>query len=195
MLRLPVLVFALSCACEAFALPVELAIGDGNFHAIDGSWLQTGIGGSLGGDLQVDGRLVDIHGEVLFDTGALPAELLVAGFDGSLLVVAGALDLQGDGDASSIASFLEFENGMSVYFSDDGLSIFDGSAFRLRGTSWDAGQTPDDVNFALGMELSTKGAPLPTRSASPIPEPASLGLLAAGGLIIGTALRRPLRRD
>jgi hypothetical protein len=212
MLRISALLLALFAAPQAGAVSVEIAIASGAFHAADadceasyggtwctsGSWLQPGIEGTLLAELQPDGVLADIHGDIRFETANLPLELQGAGFDGSLRVVDGRIELHGDGDPGSIASFLEFENGVRLSFADyafaAGANSFDGSELYLRGNSWDAlaGQTRDDVNVALGMDLSAKirGGVAP---AAPIPEPASLGLIAAGGLIIGAALRRPLR--
>lgn len=210
--RLFAVLFALLAAPGARAMPVELVIGNGSFHAADagceaveggatfctsGSWAQGGLYGSLVADLQPDGRLTSIHGSIRFDASGIPASYQAAGLGSSVFVVAGSLDLQGDGDSGAIASFLELENGIIFYFPDQrvagGANGFDGSQLHLSGNSWDAvaSQTRDDVNFALGLELDA--TVVGGSVSAPVPEPASLGLIAGGGLIVGAALRRPLR--
>jgi hypothetical protein len=200
MLRISTALLALLAAPQALAMPVEIEISARSAFrgAVDSeSWSQPGIEGTLLAELQPDGTLSDIYGEIRFATDAIPLDLQGAGFDGTTRVVAGHIDLRGDGDPGSISSFLELENGVRFSFADrvlsSGANSFADGTLLLSGISWDplAGQTGDSVNVPIGIELAAK---IRGGSAAPIPEPASLGLIAAGGLVVAAALRRPLPR-
>src|SRR5262249_21732658 len=138
-----------------------------------------------------------IHGTIVFDPIAIPADLQAGGLDGNLEITGGRIDLHGDGDPGAIASYLSFDNGMTLYFPDQISSgeanSFDGVELWLRS----AGDAPirldmlAEVWSAPDLYGRIPGGGDEIGSPSPVPEPASMGLLAAGGLIIGTALRKP----
>ena len=201
MLRHGLFVLALLAAPAAMAAPVELLIANGGgdgfdysaFRAADDSWVQSGLAGSLLADLEPDGTLSAIHGTITFETLAIPAELQAAGLDGSLDIVGGRIDLHGDGDPEAIASYLAFDNGLTLYFPDqlqgDGTNSFDGVALALRGS---------DGKVGLNLVAEVWSAPdlydrIPIDSSgesAPVPEPVSASLFAAGSLLVGAALRR-----
>jgi hypothetical protein len=200
MRRLGLLVIALLAAPAALAAPVELRIANGEgegfdysaFRAADDSWVQTGLAGSLLAELEPDGSLTAIHGTITFEPLAIPAELQAAGLDGSLDIVGGLIDLHGDGDPEAIASYLAFDNGLTLYFADqllgDGTNSFDGVELWLRGSDGKVGLNL--VAEVWSAPASSGRLPAAPGESAPVPEPASAGLLAAGSLIAGAALRR-----
>ena len=121
---------ALLLPAGALAAPVQLILENGRepgfgfsaFHGADracgsmhggiwcmnGSWVQFGIEGTLDAQLEDDGRLTGIHGEIRFSTARIPQDIRDMGLDGELRVLDGLIDLGGDGDSGSIASFLSF---------------------------------------------------------------------------------------
>ena len=213
--KLLLLGLALVLPGRALATPVQLILENGRepgfgfsaFHAADnscgtmhgaewcmnGSWVQFGLEGTLDAELQADGTLTGIHGDITFATSNIPLDFQEMGLDGSLRVLNGEIDLGGDGDSGSIASFLTFgdEEGelFTIYFADYHFSgranSFDGETLRGWGNSWDAlaaDGSADIPDLQIGMDIGARVAP--------IPEPASLGLFSLGALLVGSAIRR-----
>jgi hypothetical protein len=144
--------------------------------------------GTLQGDLGADATLTDIHGAMSF-------QVLGSGIGGVLGVVGGTLDLEGDGDSGSTASFFELVVGGTLYFPDSSIlgpaNSFDGGKLYLVGSSWDPLLTerPAGQWFSVALAGTVRPGGL-SGATSPVPEPASLAMLAAGGLLVGAAVRR-----
>jgi hypothetical protein len=184
MLRRLVLSLVLAAPLAARAAPVEIALTGFGLACGGGpecplSAAVVSLGGTLQADLGADLRLVDIHGLIGFQ--GLKSS-------GTLQVTGGLIDFDGDGDPGAIGSYFELAGGPTLWFPDRVIfgpaNGFDGRQLFLVGGSWDAQQWVTVALAGTVRPASLSGA------TTAVPEPGSLLLLGAGGLLVGATVRR-----
>jgi hypothetical protein len=193
MLRLTALWLVLLAPLASSAAPVAIelsGLGVGCSGVGCGGELKIlSLNGTLQGDLGADERLTNIYGAMTF-------HVLGTGIGGTLGVVGGSLDLGGDGDAGSTASYFDLVVGGTLYFPDSSIlgpaNSFEGGRLYLLGSSWDPLTTsrPPGDWFTVALAGAVRPAGGLSGATRAVPEPASLALLAAGGLLVGSAVRR-----
>jgi hypothetical protein len=191
MLRLLALGLVLIAPFAARAAPVEISLTGLGLSCSGGGLVCPGgvsalsLGGSLQADLGADLALTNVYGMISFD-------VIGSGASGGLSVTGGTIDLDADGDALGITTRLALSDGRTLWFADRVLlgpaNSFDGTNLYLAGSTWRPGTLPSGSWLSVGLIGTVK--PVLTGGARPIPEPTSFALLAAGGLLVGTALRK-----
>jgi hypothetical protein len=190
MLRLTALLLFLVAPLAAQAVPVEVRL-TGFGVSCDGASCASpsamSLNGSLFADLDSDRRLTGIYGSLAFRTLGTDAT-------GSIQLIGGTIDMDGDGDPGSIASTFDLADGRTLYFPDGPVlgpaNRFDGTNLYLFGSTGDPLGPPRLPADLLIVGLIGRVYPGVQGSAAPIPEPVSTTLLAAGALLVGTAVRR-----
>jgi hypothetical protein len=176
----------------ARAAPVEISLtGLGLSCSGGGLTCPSGVaalslGGSLQADLGADMALTNVYGMISF-------QVIGSGASGGLGVTGGTIDLDADGDALGITTRLALSDGRTLWFADritlGPANSFDGTNLYLVGSTWRPGTLPGSAPW-LSVGLLGTVKPVLSGAARPIPEPTSFALLAVGGLLVGTALRR-----
>ena len=193
MFRLLALSLVLIAPLTGRAVPVEISLSGFGVSSNGGPYGAMGIStfslaGTLQADLSADMTLTNIYGAVGF-------QVLGTGTGGALLVTGGTIDLDGDGDSGSIASFFNLAGGSTLYFPDQTIfgpaNSFDGSNLYLVGSTWNQYPVAPNSDRWLGVALFGKVRPVTLSGATTaVPEPTSFVLLAAGGLLVGAAVRK-----
>jgi hypothetical protein len=193
MLRLVAIAFVLLAPLASRAALVEISLAGFGLEcsgglACTGGATSFSLGGTLQGDLGADQAIANISGAISF-------RVIGTGASGAFAVSGGAIDLDGDGDAGGITSFFQLADGRTLSFADQQIlgpaNSFDGTNLYLIGTTWTQGSTAAPEGRWLAVGLAGQVRPLQLSGGSTaIPEPTSFALLAAGGLLIGSAVRR-----
>jgi len=192
MLRLLALCLILIAPLASRAAPVEISLSGLGMSCSGGLTCSGGVsafslGGTLQADLGADLSLSNVYGMISFQGIGTTTT-------GNLGVIGGSIDLDGDGDALGFTTRFELADGRTLWFADQSIlgpaNSFDGTNLYLIGSTWQPGtRAPTGPWLTVGMIGTVRPATL-SGAARPIPEPTSFALLAAGGLLVGAALRK-----
>jgi hypothetical protein len=197
MLRSFVTLLILLVPLASRAAPVEIALAGYGLACTGGPDCTSGasllhIGGTLDAELGADLALTDIQG--ILDYVVLATSMGDVPLTGGFEVVGGTLDLDGDGDPGAIASYFELADGRTLFFPDVDVigpfNGFDGQSLFLAGTTADPLPTAREA-AGPWLAVALVGGVRPGDGGQrAVPEPGSLLLLGAGGLLVGAAVRR-----